>query len=192
LAITSIRNIALVLASSALVLSQSFGRTHREQAEALLKDAFGEASRVSPLALSLRSFEKDSLRVLTKQDFAGDTLHLLVASNGDKTLGYAIVDNVKGKDQLITYCVVVDEQLAVKDIEILAYREPYGGEVQNSSWLKQFFGKQPNDELRPGREIKNITGATISSRAITLGVKKLLALLHIIQARLPHNTLSTK
>jgi Na+-translocating ferredoxin:NAD+ oxidoreductase RnfG subunit len=113
-----------------------------------------------------------------------DTLNVFVADNGAKRVGYAIIDEVRGKDQPITYCVVVDELLAVKQVAILAYREPYGGEVQNASWLKQFSGKQPGDKLRPGKEIKTITGATISARAITLGVKKLLTLLHVIAPRL--------
>ncbi len=164
-----------------LVLCLAESRTVKEwqQTEALARRVFPEATGFVHVTLPLNQAEKD-------------TLQLLVVEKNNEVAGYAIIDDVKGKDQPITYCVIVDEKLAVKSVEILAYREPYGGEIQNSSWLKQFFGKQPNDELRQGREVKNITGATISSRAITLGVKKLLALLHIIQARLPHNTLSTK
>lgn len=107
-------------------------------------------------------------------------------------MGYAIIDEVRGKDQPITYCIVVDENFAVKHIAVLAYREPYGGEVQNESWLNQFFGKRPGDKLRPGKEIKNITGATISARAITFGVKNILALLRIVAPRLQHSVSATK
>jgi Na+-translocating ferredoxin:NAD+ oxidoreductase RnfG subunit len=177
-----------------LVLCLAQSRTTKEwdQAEAVARRAFPEATHFAIVTLPVNQPEKDSLHYLTKQGYSPDTLQLLVAHENDETVGYAVVDDARGKDQSITYCLIVDEKLAVKCVEILAYREPYGGEIQNSSWLKQFFGKQPTDELRPGREIKNITGATISSQAITRGVKKLLALLHIIQARLPHNTVSTK
>jgi Na+-translocating ferredoxin:NAD+ oxidoreductase RnfG subunit len=168
------------------LFSFSFGRTSRESAEALLKNSFGENVRISSASVILSSTEKDSMKTLTGAQQLRDTLHLLVASN-EGTLGYAIVDDARGKDQPITYCLVVDERLVVKDVEILAYREPYGGEVQNKSWLRQFFDKTPSDQMRPAREIRNITGATISSRAMTLGVKKLLTLLTIVKARLPHS-----
>ncbi len=163
-----------------------FGRTHVEQTELLLQKHFSDSIRIENIALALSTSERETLQEKNKQRFPHDTLHLLLASNSEKTVGYAIVDDVQGKDQPITYCIIVDESLAVKEVGILAYREPYGGEVQQKSWLKQFMGKQPEDSIRPGRDIKNITGATISARSVTLGVKKLLTLLRLVQSRLPH------
>jgi Na+-translocating ferredoxin:NAD+ oxidoreductase RnfG subunit len=174
----------LLLISLFLVVPLAFGRTQHERAEELLKIVFGSAVSVASSSLVVHAAEKDSLKASTGISFSPDTLDVLVADNGAKHLGYAIIDEVRGKDQPITYCIVVDENFAVKHIAVLAYREPYGGEVQNASWLKQFLGKQPSDKLRPGKEIKNITGATISARAITLGVKKLLTLLQVIAPRL--------
>lgn len=193
--ITLTKNRFLVaIASVCLGICPGHSRTSKEwqQADAATRRAFPAATQVTNLALPLSRTEKDSLRSLAKQELGADTLQLLVVYEANRLLGYAIIDDVKGKDQPITYCLVVNTNLEVKEMEILRYREPYGGEVQNKSWLKQFFGKQPTDELRPGKEIKNITGATISSRAITLGVKKLLALLRIVSARLPHTTLLAK
>jgi Na+-translocating ferredoxin:NAD+ oxidoreductase RnfG subunit len=119
-------------------------------------------------------------------------LKVLVPTAANAVLGYAVVDDVRGKDQLITYLVTVTPELVIKDVEILIYRESYGGEVRNSSWLRQFFNKRPGDELRPGREIRSITGATISSRAVTLGVKRVLSLLHVLRSRLPHTLSATR
>ena len=100
-------------------------------------------------------------------------------------IGYIVQDDVRGKDQPITYAVAVGPDLAIRALEILAYREAYGGEVRNGSWRSQFLGKSPGDPLRPGREISAITGATISSRAVTLGVRRILIFLDIIRGRLP-------
>ena len=178
----------LITASTVLAVSHVFGgwtQKEQQQAEALLKSTFSEAARITSITLPLQRSERDSVRAISKQPFASDTLHLLAATTDEKIIGYAILDNVKGKDQRITYCVIVNEKLTVQDVEILAYREPYGGEVQNKSWLKQFFGKQPESVLRPGREIKNITGATISARSVTLGVKNILTLLRLVESRLP-------
>jgi hypothetical protein len=92
----------------------------------------------------------------------------------DSLLGFAVVRNVKGKDQPITYLVAVDPLDRLRDIDILVYREPYGGEVAYEAWRKQFRGKSSTDSLRVGREIRGISGATISVHAVTAGVRKAL------------------
>lgn len=93
----------------------------------------------------------------------------------DSLLGFAAVRAVKGKDQLITFLVAVDSSDRLKDIDILVYREPYGGEVAYESWRRQFRGKTTDDALAVGRDIRSISGATISVNAVTLGVRRALA-----------------
>jgi Na+-transporting NADH:ubiquinone oxidoreductase subunit NqrC len=61
-------------------------------------------------------------------------------------------------------------------VEILEYRESYGGEISNRSWLSQFVGKTSRDPLELDQDIRNISGATLSSRHVTEGVKRILAL----------------
>jgi Na+-translocating ferredoxin:NAD+ oxidoreductase RnfG subunit len=103
----------------------------------------------------------------------GDTV--LRVSRGDTLLGFASVRNVTGKDQPITFLVAVDPADRIKDVDVLVYREPYGGEVAYEAWRRQFRGKSAADSLRVGREIRAISGATISVHAVTLGVKRALA-----------------
>jgi len=104
-----------------------------------------------------------------------DTTTVLSVSRGDTLLGFAAVGNVIGKDQPITFLVAVDPTDRLKDVDILAYREPYGGEVAYEPWRRQFRGARATDSLRVGREIRAISGATISVHAVTLGVRRLLA-----------------
>lgn len=98
------------------------------------------------------------------------------AEANNKPLGWLIVDEVYGKHEFITYAVAIDTIGAVQGIEILDYRETYGGEVRNAQWRQQFVGKTANDPLRLDGDIKNISGATLSSRHIADGVRRLLAL----------------
>jgi transcriptional regulator of nitric oxide reductase len=100
---------------------------------------------------------------------------VLRVARADSLLGFASVRNVKGKDQPITVLVAIDPTDRLKDVDILVYREPYGGEVAYEAWRRQFRGKSVADSLRVGREIRAISGATISVNAVTLGVKQLLA-----------------
>ena len=94
---------------------------------------------------------------------------------GDAVAGFAQVRNVIGKDQPITFLVAIDSTGVLKDVDVLVYREPYGGEVAYEAWRKQFRGKGPDAPLTVGRDIRNISGATISSHAVTQGVRQALA-----------------
>lgn len=100
---------------------------------------------------------------------------VLRVARGDSLLGFAAVGNVIGKDQPITFLVAIDPGARLKDVDVLVYREPYGGEVAYDAWRRQFRGKSAADSLRVGREIRAISGATISVHAVTLGVGRLLA-----------------
>src|SRR5206468_11013217 len=104
-----------------------------------------------------------------------DTTTVLRVSRGDSLLGFAAVGNVIGKDQPITFLLAIAPDDRLEDIDILVYREPYGGEVAYEPWRRQFRGARATDSLRVGKEIRSISGATISVHAVTLGVRRLLA-----------------
>lgn len=106
-----------------------------------------------------------------------DSEAVLRVTRGDSLLGFALVANVIGKDQPISFLVAIDTQDRLKDVDILVYRESYGGEVAYEPWRRQFRGKTAADSLRVGKEIRSISGATISVNAVTLGVRRTLAAL---------------
>jgi Na+-transporting NADH:ubiquinone oxidoreductase subunit NqrC len=58
--------------------------------------------------------------------------------------------------------------------EILEYRETYGGEIRNPAWRQQFVGKRFGAPVQLDKDIKNISGATLSSRHVTDGIRRLL------------------
>ncbi|MEA3209391.1 MAG: hypothetical protein QOE70_2448 [Chthoniobacter sp.] len=94
---------------------------------------------------------------------------------GGQLQGYFIVDYVIGKHLVIDYAVALSPDGAVRQIEILQYRESYGGEIRNPDWRKQFVGKTPRSRFALNDGITNISGATLSSRHVTEGVKRVLA-----------------
>lgn len=95
--------------------------------------------------------------------------------SGNGRAGWFIVDRVLGKHEMITYAVALTPDGAVKRVEILEYRETYGGEIRNPAWRQQFVGKRPGSQLQLDKDIKNISGATLSSRHVTDGIRRLLA-----------------
>lgn len=98
------------------------------------------------------------------------------AQAGGRLVGFFIVDYVIGKHEVIDYAVALDAAGKVRRVEVLQYREAYGSEIANRDWLAQFAGKGGGDSLAPGRDITIISGATLSSRHVTEGVKRVLAI----------------
>ena|SRR5579859_5288363 len=91
------------------------------------------------------------------------------------TGGLFIVDQVIGKHEYITFALGLNANGSIKQIDVLTYRENYGYEIRNPIWRRQFVGKNSADALTLDRDIKNISGATLSCRHLTDGVKRLMA-----------------
>jgi len=97
------------------------------------------------------------------------------AQAGGKVIGLFVFDHVIGKHLYIDYTVALDPGGRVLRVDILQYRESYGGEVRQASWLAQFVGKTSASPLTVDQDIRNISGATLSSHHVTEGVKRVLA-----------------
>jgi hypothetical protein len=98
------------------------------------------------------------------------------AEAGGRVLGFFIFDRVIGKHLFIDYAVALDPGGRIREVEILQYRESYGGEIRSPSWLAQFVGKTSAGPLQVGSDIRNISGATLSSHHVTEGVKRIMAI----------------
>jgi hypothetical protein len=79
-----------------------------------------------------------------------------------------------GKYLPFEFLVALDENLHVKDIVVLNYRESRGGEVRRERFVRQYRGKDAADPVSLNRDIIGISGATLSAQAINRGVKKTL------------------
>lgn len=98
------------------------------------------------------------------------------AAVGGRLLGWVIVDEVIGKHEYITYATGISPDGHVLGVEILSYRESKGGQVRDARWRGLFRGKTVRDKFKLNQDIPNISGATLSSRNVTDGVKRLLAI----------------
>jgi hypothetical protein len=98
-----------------------------------------------------------------------------VLSQG-KMIGWFFIDQVVGKHELITYALGANADGSVRQFQIVEYLEAYGYQVRELKWRDQFVGKTADSPLRVGTDIGNISGATLSVRHITNGIKRLLFL----------------
>jgi hypothetical protein len=121
--------------------------------------------------LTLTSDQVHAIEKASGTDVLNPHVQLWKVSTG----GWFIVDQVVGKHEFIPIAVGLDDSGAVKSVEILEYREAFGDQVRNPQWLAQFNGKRNGATLALNKDIQNISGATLSSKHITDGLRRLLA-----------------
>jgi Na+-translocating ferredoxin:NAD+ oxidoreductase RnfG subunit len=100
----------------------------------------------------------------------------------DASGGWFILDQVIGKHEFINYAIALDAAGALRQLEILDYHESYGAEVHLPAWRRQFVGKQHGAPLALNKDIRNISGATLSCAHVTDGVRRLLATYALVLA----------
>lgn len=137
---------------------------------------FASATRFEQTPVVLSDAQKKTIEKVSPTRTPLPTERIWKAWSGGQHLGYFIVDEVYGKHEFITYAVAIDPAGAVLGIEIMDYRETHGGQVREPSWRRFFIGKTRADPLKLDGDIPNISGATMSCKHITEGVRRLLAL----------------
>ncbi|OFV97829.1 MAG: hypothetical protein A3H28_10875 [Acidobacteria bacterium RIFCSPLOWO2_02_FULL_61_28] len=100
-----------------------------------------------------------------------------IARKQEQIIGYAVICEEIGRRRPITFIVGVTPEGKVKDVAILAYREPQGDEVRQKGFLAQFAGKSLANPIMQHQDIRNVSGATLSVRALARGVRKALAVI---------------
>ncbi len=124
------------------------------------------------------AFSEDDWEVIKETANVRVKPHLINAFHVEQSgvaLGWIFIDKVIGKHELITYALVVDNIGVIKGVEILEYLETYGGQVKQAQWRQQFYNKALNNSpLKLGKDIDGVSGATLSCRNVTDGIRKLL------------------
>jgi Na+-translocating ferredoxin:NAD+ oxidoreductase RnfG subunit len=158
------------LVPPALVLSAgaAYAETYLSIEEA--QAALFPGERLSPADLTLTADQMKAIEKASGVNVRVKQVRAWRASGG----GVFFLDQVLGKHEYITYAVGLNADGSVRGIEILEYRENYGGQIREAAWRGQFVGKTAADPLKLDRDIANISGATLSCRHVTDGVKRLL------------------
>lgn len=107
-------------------------------------------------------------------------VQMVTAFLGSEVLGYAFLDTVMGKWGTIGYLVGLNTEGEVGQVVVLQYSEVRGRPIAKNRFLKQYKGKNISDPVQLKRDINGITGATISSRSITDGIRKILHIFHLL------------
>lgn len=146
-----------------------------------------------PAVIERRTAFLTEAQVETVRRLAGDDVDArqrvvthYVATTDGVPLGVAYFDvhRVRTLDEVLM--IVVSPQAQVERIEVLRFSEPPEYEAP-PGWLSQFEGRSLRDGLSLKGVVIGMTGATLTSRAVTLAVRRTLALHEVVRpfARAP-------
>jgi len=103
------------------------------------------------------------------------------AVKGGQPAGTAWFDTHRVRTLPETLMVVVDPQGRVGRIEVVSFREPEEY-LPRDVWYDQFRGRPLDPGLQLKRGIHPVTGATLTARATTDAVRRVLALRQVVLA----------
>ena len=99
-------------------------------------------------------------------------------------IGYAYFDTHLVRTLAETILVLLSPEGRIVRIDILSFEEPEDY-LPPKRWLQQFPGRSDPDTLAAGGRIRSLTGATLSARAVTQAVRRVLALHRLFVAAAP-------
>jgi Na+-translocating ferredoxin:NAD+ oxidoreductase RnfG subunit len=161
---------SFLLASAAFVAGggRAVAKTYLTVPQAQKSLWGGTALRQQDVTLTKEQMK--SIQAACKVRVRSNTVRAWKAGGG----GWFIVDQIIGKHEFIDMAVAIGSDGKVKGVEILEYRESYGHQIINVKWLAQFIGKGPGKRLEIDKDIRNISGATLSSVHVMEGVNRLI------------------
>ncbi len=137
---------------------------------------FPESDRIRQEILTLSPQQKSVIEEIIGWKFPETSFECFIGETNGKTDGWALIQNTIGKHKPMTYMVGVNSQGEVTNVEVLVFRESRGSEVRTKRFNYQYEGKNVYDPIRINRDIINISGATMSVRSMSAGVKRALVI----------------
>jgi Na+-translocating ferredoxin:NAD+ oxidoreductase RnfG subunit len=101
-----------------------------------------------------------------------------IGYKNNQPTGIAMIEEQPGKWGPVTYIIMMDPTTSkVKNLAVMSYEEKRGRPIARRNFLDQFIGKGSADALKVHKDIRAVSGATISSEATCFAVKKAIALI---------------
>jgi Na+-translocating ferredoxin:NAD+ oxidoreductase RnfG subunit len=140
--------------------------------ESARKELFPASTGAAADTLRIDSSTAVAAKALIRQSISEKEVVFERVLAGAIPVGYIYRGRERGKVELMDFSVALDTAGNVQRVLLTAYRENIGGEVGSKRFMDQFKGKKAGSALQLNRDIDGISGASLSSRAITVGVRK--------------------
>lgn len=144
--------------------------------EEALRVAMPDAETIRTEQVELTPAQRQRVHGKVDHPLDAESFVFYVGSRKDQINGYAYITDKKGRHRPITFIVGLKPDCSVEDVAIMIFREPRGYEVKEKRFLRQYHNKTMDDPIEVHRDIKNISGATISAHSVSVGVREAVAI----------------
>jgi electron transport complex protein RnfG len=146
-----------------------------------LRVAFPAPATIERRTAFLTDAELDSARTLagSDADITQSVVTYYVARNGDTPVGVAYFDGHTVRSAVEVVMIVVGRDSRVREVEVLRFDEPPEYRA-TGPWLDQLHDKRLDESLSLKGGVMNLTGASLTSRALVRATRRMLALHQII------------
>ncbi len=151
-------------------------------AEEVMRQLFPDAERVERRTAFLTAEEQEEVARLAGREAATASAlaPFLVALRDTAVVGWGYLDTREVRTLPATVLVAVGPDGRIAHMEVLVFREP-PDYLPPDQWVAQLLGRGLGPELSLKGEIRGITGATLTARALTLAARRALALHRVLQ-----------
>ena len=170
--------LTLLVLVGLLAAAPAAGEVFLSKSEALAL-AFPGADRIEKRSVLLDDAQAGSVEKLSGAKLESRIVTLHEGFRGAERLGYALIDIHTVRTLPEAFMVVLSPEGRVSGLRMLAFYEP-SEYKPNQRFLAQFDARALGPELRLGGSIHGIAGSSLSSRAVTMGVRRSLALYEVL------------
>ncbi|MFW5947951.1 MAG: FMN-binding protein, partial [Gemmatimonadota bacterium] len=150
--------------------------------EEALELAFPAPTRVERRTAYLTDAELARARELAGDDVALEqgVITYYAGTRDGRPAGVAYFDAHRVRTKSEVVMVVVDRDARVRRVDVLKFTEPPEYRAPDA-WIRQLHDRALGPSLAVGEAVGNLTGATLTARAMTRAVRRVLALHAVIR-----------
>lgn len=170
-----------LLVMGGLAAPRADAKVFHSQEEAL-ELAFPGADRIDSRTYIITGSQKRAIEKLARSELESELITLFSGWRGDELLGRAFIDVHTVRTLPEAFMVVLSPAGQVTSLRVLAFYEP-SEYMPTTRWYQQFDGadrEKLSGGLRLGRDVHGVVGATLSARAVTKSVRRVLAFHNIL------------
>ena len=165
--------LGLISGTGMLRASAASAEVFFTQKEALAL-AFPDADRIEKHTFVLTDEQRVEIEKLARSPLDTRLVAIHTAWRGGELLGHAHIDVHTVRTKSEGLIVVLDAAGRVRSVRVLAFYEPLEY-LPTERWYARFSGMGGADPLSLGRDVDAVSGATLTARATTEGVRRMLA-----------------
>jgi len=167
--------VGLVLMIVCLVAAASLGLTYvltKNQIDKQIKIR-QDAGNIKALSVA-KTFKRIDVAQIKKRGIKLDNEQdkIFQGLNGSKSAGYTFIVHPRGYGGIMEIAVGINGG-EVKGVVVISNAETLGlgDQALEPVFIKQFIGRTPKDKVEVKKDIDAVSGATISSKGLTKGVR---------------------